>query len=187
METRDFLLQQFMALRQEIQARQSRAFWTAVIGLLGVPILSYQAMGAATIVWAIMPFFVLVVIALFLTEQNEMMRCGRYIREHIEPRLEFAPGWEAWLESRSEYRVMEKHFFACFIIVFFVYYFLSIGVALERLWGMASADQSGLYWSYVYGALGAYLFCTIWLIATLLQHWRSSVSTASKAQTGPSA
>ena len=169
---------QFKALRHEILARQIRIYWTVVIGLLGMPALTFFASDAHTLSMLALPFLVLVIIILFLTEQNAMMRCGRYIREHIEPKLSVDPCWEAWLESRPEYRMMEKNFVGSFIVVFFLYYFLSIATALYKLWEDVNADPSGHATYWLYGALVAYAIGAIWGVVNLFSHFRQSVSTA---------
>ena len=184
MNPQDYLSQQFATLRREIEGQQARLFWIVVIGLLGMPSLSYFLLSANTRIWMLLPFLLLVLILLYLSEQNHIMRAGRYIREHIESHTELAPGWEAWLESRAEFRLMDKHFFACFIILFFLYYFLSVAFSLNRLVLEAFEDPSGMYWWWVYGAAAIYAIATIWGIATLLQHWRSSVSTRSEPKRG---
>ena len=177
MDQKGFLKEQLAYLRHEIEGHQVRLFWTVVIGLLGMPILSYITWEADTLIWLVMPFFVLVIIVLFLAQQNYMMRAGRYIREKIEAEIDPSVGWEAWLESRAELRLMDKHFFSCFTIVFFGYYFFSIFVAIHRLWLEAAADPSGMYDYWVYGSAVVYAVATIWAVATLIQHWKSSVST----------
>lgn len=183
MDRNDFVAQQYISLRREIESQQSRLFWIVVIGLLGLPVLSYFLLSADNRSWVILPLFVLVLIILFLAQQSQMMRAGRYIREFLEERVDFSPGWESWLESRPELRLMDRHFSACFITIFFIYYFLSIGVALHRLWIEAAGDESGTYWYYFYGAVGAYTITTIWGFATLVQHWTSSTRTGARAKT----
>ncbi len=178
MDHNDFITQQFISLRREIEGQQARLFWIVVIGFLGLPFLSYLLLGANNRNWIILPFFVLVLIVLFLAQQSQMMRAGRYIREFLERNVDFSPGWETWLESRPELRLMDRHFSACFIVIFFVYYFLSIALALDRLWMEAAEDTSGTYWYYFFGAAGVYIITTAWGFAALFHHWKSSTSTA---------
>jgi hypothetical protein len=175
----EFLKEQFLALRREIEARQARIFWTVVIGLLGMPTLTYLAKDADTLAWLAIPFLMLVIIILFLTEQNAMMRCGRFIREKLENHPDLEPGWESWLESRLEYRVMERNFIGCFIVIFFLYYFLAIGMALYRLWAEVLSDPSGHFRYWLYGALVAYAIGALWAILNLVHHWRFATSTSS--------
>ena len=178
MDKKEFLAQQFATLRHEIEGQQVRAFWTVVIGLLGIPTLSYFLLRAETPIWMTLPFFLLVLIVLFLAQQNHMMRAGRYIREYIEPQVDFSPGWEEWIESRPELRLMDKHFSSCFVVMFFLYYFLLIAYALNQLATEAVRDSHGWEsWSVFFGAVAVYGIATIWGIATLFQHWRSAWST----------
>lgn len=182
MEKQDFLLHQFATLRREIEGQQNRAFWIAVMGLLGIPVLTYFLLNAAVPIWMALPFFLLVLIVLFLAQQNHMMRAGRYIREHIEPQLAVAPGWESWIESKPEFRVMDKQFAGSLIVLFFLFYFLLIALAMHRLTMMAQEDARD--WYLVYGAGAVYAISTIFGMATLIHHWRSSVSTTPKPAGG---
>ena len=178
MDHSEFQEKQFYFLRREIEARQTRLFWTVVIGLLGMPALTYLAKDADTLAWLAIPFLMLVIIVLFLAEQHAMMRCGRFIREQIEGAPDLAPGWECWLESRPQYRLMERNFVGCFIVIFFLYYFLAISMALYRLWAEVVHDPSGQYLYWLYGALVAYTIGALWAMLNLLHHWRSTVSTS---------
>ncbi len=178
MDRNDFYREQFASLRREIEAQEMRIFWTVIIGLLGIPALTHLVWGAGTLVWLVLPFFVLVFILLFLAQQSQMMRAGRYIREQFEPSIGEPAGWETWLESRSRLRLMDKHFSGAFIIIFFVYYFTAIGMSIQRLWILAADDPSGLYTYFLAGAGATYCIATIWAIATLFWHWRTSMSTS---------
>ena len=182
MDRQQFLHEQFVALRREIHARQTRMFWIVVIGLLGVPLLTLLASDTGQLVWILLPYIVLVLIIAFLAEQNTMMRAGRYIREQIEPNCGVDMGWETWLESRPEFRLIEKHFFACFLIAFFAYYFASIALAIQYLWGEASSDPSGVYLYWLFGALGTYAVGAVWAVSTLIHHWTTSFSTTTNTK-----
>jgi hypothetical protein len=178
MDKNEFIAQQFATLRHEIEGQQVRAFWIVVIGLLGIPALSYFLLRSESQIWMALPFFLLVLIVLFLAQQNHMMRAGRYIREFIEPNVNFSPGWEEWIESRPELRVMDKQFSSCFVVMFFLYYFLLIAYALNQLAQKAVQEGRGWEgWSVFFGAVVVYGIATIWGISTLFQHWRSAWST----------
>jgi hypothetical protein len=180
METNGLVKQEFITLRDEIRATRYRLFWIVAMALFGVPILTYVASTAAAFVMLLVPFSVLALIIVFLSEQNVMMRAGRYIRERIEADPEQKLGWEAWLESRSELRLMEKHFVACLVIILFVYYALTIGMAVQRLSRDAADDPSGQYWYWLIGAAAIYGVGAIWAVSTLVHHWKSSVSTTTQ-------
>jgi hypothetical protein len=176
MTREDYLTQLFLTLRREIEGQQKRVFWIIVIGLLGMPALGYFLLGSNTPIYVTMPFFLLVLIILYLAEQNHMIRVGRYIREHIESEIDFSPGWEAWLQGHPELRLVDKHFSSFFIVLFFAYYFMAVVFALDRLVEKALAEPYGPGWWWVIGAAGVYGITTIWGISTLIHHWRSMIS-----------
>ncbi|NOX59076.1 MAG: hypothetical protein GXP29_09495 [Planctomycetes bacterium] len=176
MEKDTFLLHQFDTIREEIKAVKARSFWIVALGLFGVPALTFLAEFSEKFVSLLVPYVVLVTIILFVAEQSALMRCGRYIRQVIEPNIKSIVGWEEWLESRNELRLMDRHFFACFVIVFFVYYFMTIGVAMQTLWGKMAQSASDQYW--VYGAMATYAIGAVWAVMTLLHHWRSATGTS---------
>ena len=84
METRGLIRDEFVTLRDEIKATKARLFWIVLAGLFGVPLLTYLASKGDMFVWLLLPYSVLVLILMFLSEQGSMMRAGRYIRERIE-------------------------------------------------------------------------------------------------------
>lgn len=177
MDKKDYLLQQFTTLRREIEGHQTRAFWTVVMGLLGIPAISYFLLNADIPIWMAMPFFLLVLMVLFLAQQSFMMRAGRYIREYIETQIDFSPGWEAWIESRPVYRVMDRQFAGSLLVLFFLFYFLLIGLALNRLFAQALVDPAIGGWLAFWGAAVVYAIATFFGAATMFHHWRTSVST----------
>ena len=56
MEKNEFLREQFITLRQEIKATKARIFWITLLGVFGVPIVTYFAEsspnGQGKIPWA---------------------------------------------------------------------------------------------------------------------------------------
>ena len=70
MNQEEFLAAEYHALRSEIDQRQMRMFWIVTIGLLGVPMLTYLAADTNRLVWLVMPYFILVVLLMFLKEQQ---------------------------------------------------------------------------------------------------------------------
>src|SRR5690606_34298044 len=114
---------------------------------------------------------------MFLAEQTALMRAGRFIREHIEPHIKDVLGWEAWLGSRDDLRLMDKHLFACFTLVFFLYYFMAVGLAMQTL-ELEREDAVNRAWGI--GALATYAIGALWAISTLIQHWRSGTTTTDK-------
>jgi hypothetical protein len=176
MDRSEFLMQHFHTLRDEIKAIKSRSFWIVAMGLFGVPVLTYMATEASKFVALLVPYLVLVIIVMFLAEQNALMRAGRYIRQVIEPHVADTVGWEAWLESRGDLRLMDRHFFACFILVFFLYYFMAIGNAMQILLPAIERSEGEAVW--LIGAAVTYGIGAVWALSTLIHHWRSCVGTS---------
>jgi len=174
-------MKQFLTLRQEIIATKARLYWTVAMGVFGVPILTYLASDAERYVWLLVPYSVLILIVVFIAEHNAMMRAGRYIRERIEPHAEDI-GWEGWLEASDESRLMERHFVACFVVIFFIYYVMTIAMAMQRLLSDAARDPSGQYQYWMAAAGVTYAIGALWAISTLVHHWRSTVSTISRSE-----
>ncbi|HUU82185.1 MAG TPA: hypothetical protein VM243_01655 [Phycisphaerae bacterium] len=171
---------EFLTLRDEIKATKARLFWIVVMGLFGVPMLTYLATKTELFVWLLLPFSILVLILLFLAEQSSMMRAGRYIRERIECAAGRSLGWEGWVESMPRFRYMDKQYVASFMIVFFAYYFMTIGVSIQIILAKEATDMtgSGLYWYWFFGAIAAYAVGAVWALFTLRHHWKATVSTA---------
>jgi len=175
---------EFVSLREEIRATRARLFRILMVGLIGVPLLTYVASKAEFFVSLLLPYSVLLLIVVFLAEQSSMMRAGRYIREHIERPGGDGPHWEAWIESRPQFRLVDRHYVACFLIVFFLYYFMTVGLVVNLILDMETKDMSGssTYWYWLFGALVTYAVGAIWAIATLVTHWRATVSTTPGAR-----
>jgi len=170
---------EFISLRDEIRATRARLFRILMVGLIGVPLLTYVAAQAEFYVWLLLPYSVLLLIVVFLAEQSSMMRAGRYIREHIESTGAGGPRWETWIESRPQFRLVDRHYVACFLIVFFLYYFMTVGLVINLILNQEAKDMTGsqTYWYWFYGALVTYALGAIWALATLLSHWKATIST----------
>jgi hypothetical protein len=81
------------------------------MGLVGSP--AAQSFAQAYTIDALtitIPLLVMVVALWFLSENHGLMRCGKYIREKVEPEFTSIIGWEQWLESpdRSDRRSVDK-------------------------------------------------------------------------------
>jgi hypothetical protein len=179
MDEHDFLRQQYITLRDEIRATKQRAFLIVLLGLIAVPVVAWLAESQGlSYVGPMLPFLVLVLTVLYFVEQNALMRCGQFIRCAIEPQIKNAPGWETWLESKPDLRTMDKYFGGCFLIVFFVFYFLAVGLAVHQLWISGAAEAvEGINWRVTAGGV-TYAIGAVWMFITLLHHWRSCTTTA---------
>jgi len=177
MDKKEFLREQFITLRDEAKATKARLFWILALGLFGVPLITYLAENAerCQFLSPMIPYLVIVLLVMFLAEQNALMRAGRYVREQIEPNVGHSPGWEAWLETSPMLRLMDKHLFAVFTLVFFAYYFMSIGFAIQTLWSEVGRDSAFVGW--LIGAAVTYAIGGVWGVFTLLHHWRTVTTT----------
>ncbi|MDD5773102.1 MAG: hypothetical protein PHX78_06505 [bacterium] len=123
---REFLINQFNTLRTEILALKERVVRTQTISISGIPLL--VAAGEKLnldFVIIVSPIITAVVVLMLSFEQNSIMRAGRYIRIHIEPKLKSKHiiGWEEFLEKHGENnRSAEKYFLCSVIIASALYY-----------------------------------------------------------------
>jgi hypothetical protein len=180
MDKHDFVLQQFLALRREIESTKKRLFKTLCLALVIIPGVTFLA-ELPEIDWVgpLVPFVVLVLTILYVADEHGLMRCGRYVRERIEPLIEEGAGWEAWLESQPHLRQMDKYLLGCFLITLFVFYFGSVGVAITKLWTAEdTAAMTGGGKAIAGGVV--YLIGAIWMIITVAHHWRSCTTTTAK-------
>ncbi|MCG3138063.1 MAG: hypothetical protein HJJLKODD_01921 [Phycisphaerae bacterium] len=170
MTTEEFVKHQYMTLREEIRASKSRMFWlliicTALVSAMGFIAFQYRNMFAS----ASMPFLILVLMVSFIVEQHTVIRAGRYIKEHIEPNLKDITGWENWLASSPRFRDVERYFFGSFLIVFFIFYGVASGLAVESL----SSYSMEHGW---YAGVG-YVVAGMWFVVVLIRHWHACTTT----------
>jgi hypothetical protein len=173
LDKKDFLKYQYLTLREEIKETKARIFKTLGFGLVVVPASHFlaQSYQIDTIILAI-PILVIVVALVYLAENNALMRCGRYIRLHIEPQIEGVLGWETWLETPGffETRDVDKYLSYCFYLLFFVYFVGSIFLAAR----FAIQQYGQILTSLL---LGLYVAIGIWFVIYLIKHIRVSTST----------
>lgn len=107
-----FLELEYVALRKEIDdilARRFRILWTGTVGPLAAVFSATALEGEPNTIpgapdggsgfYFFVPMIVAVLVRLYVVECNALMRCGRYIREVIEPKVAGKIGWETWLEE----------------------------------------------------------------------------------------
>lgn len=146
MEKTEFLKQQYLTLREEIKETKARIFYIAAIGLFVLPGGQYLAKAMeADLVLLALPLLVVCVGLLYLAENRALMRCGRYIRQHIESAVQGVTAWEEWLESRdaSDPRTVDKLVAYALYLLMLVYYALSTAAAYRALAKMI-ANQNRL-------------------------------------------
>ncbi|MGV3572859.1 MAG: hypothetical protein ACO1PB_19875 [Ramlibacter sp.] len=152
-----------------------RVFQSMGFGLIVVPGSHYLAQ-TYKIDTAILtlPILVVVVALVYLSENNAIMRCGRYIKQHIEPNIQGVVGWETWLETRSAYdtRAVDKHISYAFYLLFLVYFVGSVFLAVRFAYSIAGQG-------YIVGTvlLGFYVAIGVWFLIFLLRSIKVSTST----------
>ncbi|MCK6484054.1 MAG: hypothetical protein HUU22_05040 [Phycisphaerae bacterium] len=171
----EFMKQQYLTLRDEIRCGKARNFWLVIFGTLLVP-----AAGLLTTMYggffatATLPFVVLVIMLAFVAEQNDILRAGRYLREHVEPTIEGVTGWEKWLESHARLRGADRVFFGSFVIIFTLLYALSTRTALQALADQTPGELREQF--FTYGVIG-YIVGGVWFFIVLIRHWQSCTTT----------
>lgn len=168
----EFNKQQYITLREEIRTCKARVFFLLVLGTLFIPAAAFAAKEfGATFASAGTPFILLVLMLAFLMEQNAIVRAGKYLREHVEPKLQDNVTWESWLESNRKLREMDRYFFATFLLVFTMFYVLLSGMAIDAL-------ANDFPQTYIYYGTAGYGVGGVWFLIVWLGHWRTCTSTS---------
>lgn len=138
MEEIRFLELQYLTLRKEIEDSLNRSFQIMVGGATLIPILvGILGHYTATPILLTLPMMVVVIALLYLNQWNSIMRCGRYIRTRIEPKVLGDKGWEAWLESHPDThmgavhnRLVDTYLVYAFYLLTAAYYFATSFIAV---------------------------------------------------------
>lgn len=159
----DFLIEEYKTLREEIKATKDRIFKIAGISAAGVPY-SYVIAQNVEILKILLPLLVLGVALLYISENISLMRCGRYIKECIEPivikeaEMNKWKGWEHNLAKQDEpnfmknpERMAERIAALFFYIFFIIYYIASVMLSVNTVYG--------------YGKIIFFISIVIWLVA----------------------
>lgn len=173
MDKQEFMKQQYLTLREEIKDTKSKIFQTMGIGLVVVPGSQFlaQSYNIDTITLSL-PVLVVVVALIYLSENNALMRCGRYIRTQIEPNLENIVGWEQWLETQHsrDFRNVDKFLSYAFYLLFLVYFIGSVFVSAKFAMNNLGIIPAALL-------LGGYVAIGIWFVIFLIRNIRTSTLT----------
>jgi len=164
MSVDEFMKQQYLTLRDEIRASKARIFLLLIIGTLFIPAAGFTAKASsAAFAAASMPFIVLVLMIAFVMEQNSIIRAGTYLKNYVEPHIEGVTTWESWLESNVRLRDTDRYFFGSFLLVYFLFYAVGAGSAVDAL--ASQWPEQGWYAAAAYGIGG------VWFIVVLIRHW----------------
>ena len=120
-----FIELQFNTLRDEILSLKARVSRILIAALSGIPIIIATG-DKLKLDFLIITAPIITAVAMFLilSEQNGIMRAGRYIRKHLEPKIKQQNilGWEEYLESEEINRSCERYLLVSVVTVFSVYY-----------------------------------------------------------------
>jgi len=160
MTKEEFHKMQYEALRQEILATQRRNLQTLGFGALSVPAVSYLADVHKIPALALtIPPLVLGIALFYLADNHGIIRCGEYIKEHIEKDLapEGVMGWETWLEAGQEHgtRSTERYTTVCFYLLFLLYFVTAIFMAWSYMESVHYRFGVAVGIAAFYSALGA--------------------------------
>src|ERR1041384_6506903 len=186
-ERQQFLLEEFRSLREEIKEIKSRIFQIVGFGLLILPAAETFARNQAGFesVLLVIPVLVIVVALLYLSESQELMRCGKYIRENIEP--EYGGGWEAWLEhpagGAKNLRQAEKYVSYCFHILFSLYYAAAVFLATRYVLASAAFKTENDVNGHIFLSimLGFYVAGGLCFVLFLFTHLQSSTGASNSS------
>jgi hypothetical protein len=187
MERDEFLLQEYQTLREEIRETKSRIFKLA-FGMLGIPTAyiiaeRYQdtSVSAGLPVLSLsLPLIVMTLTLLFTAESRALMRTGRYIKNFIEPRVNWDTkpdpiangavlrGWETWLEVRSvdepKRRIVDQlvsYFFYGLFVLYYIGSVLLASTAAEVYWSAKGYPNGYPVCATTYALLG--VACAVFL------------------------
>jgi hypothetical protein len=170
MATDDFMKEQYLTLRDEIRESKARIFWLLIIGMVLVMVAGYLAAEhPSAFANAAIPFLLLGLMLAFVSEQNNIARAGRYLRETVEPRIENVVGWEHWLEGKPALREVDHAFVLGFSVLFLVFFAITTSLTLVQL------DRNA-HELYVVAAAIAYTLGALCIAFVLWRHWRSSTA-----------
>ena len=171
MSSSEFMKQQFLALRKEIDDSTSRMFWLLIIGMVMVMVSGYMISERPAAFGNMgLPFFLLAILMSFINEQNNISRAGKFIREVIESEYPDVTGWEKWLSSKSEFRETDRTYFASFSVFFLILFAVSASLTLARL-----NVHIKLRNEYMWGIVIAYVLCGSCVLYVVVRHWRSNL------------
>jgi hypothetical protein len=170
MTTDEFMKEQYLTLRDEIRESKARIFWLLIIAILLVMVAGYMAAEhPSAFANAAIPFLLLGLMLTFISEQNNIARAGRYLRETVEPRIENVVGWEHWLETKPRLREVDHAFVLGFSVLFLIFFAISASLTLVQL------DRAS-HEAYVWAAVVAYTLGAFCIAIVMWRHWRSSTA-----------
>ncbi len=139
MNREEFVLHEYVSIREEIRDTKARIFKLAGFGIVAMPTANYLAHTYdIRVITLSLPILICTIVILFLAESRALMRCGKYIREIIEPMMadddgHVGVGWETWLQRKEkgepDRRLVDKLVAFFFYILFLFYYSAAVYLA----------------------------------------------------------
>lgn len=170
MNTDEFVRSQYHALRDEIRESKAHIFWLLIAGIFLVLTAGYLAAEhPSAFANAAIPFLLLALMLTYISEQNNIARAGRYLREVVEPRIQDLTCWEHWLESKHQFREVDHAFVIGFSAIFMVFFAISTSLTL---WQLVLRGQEWYVWSV--GA--AYVLGGLCVVYVFVRHYRASTA-----------
>lgn len=147
MDETKFIELQYLALRKEIENSKENMFKLAIGGGAAVPAAQYvaQVYSIGTITMAL-PLVVVVLVLLFISENNAVMRAGSYVLQEIEGRYAGVRGWETWLMDSSlsdGTRTVDKLVVFAFSVLASSYFVVSVIMAAR--YALQEFGEKGQY------------------------------------------
>ncbi|MEX2309940.1 MAG: hypothetical protein WD738_20375 [Pirellulales bacterium] len=166
----DFMKQQYLTLRDEIRESKARIFWLLIIGMFLVMAAGYLAAEhPSAFANAAIPFLLIALMLSFVSEQNNIARAGRYLRETVEPTIQNIVGWEHWLESKPKLREVDHQFVIGFTVLFLIFFAITTSLTLTQL-------DKHAHEAYVWAAAIAYLLGAFCITYVFWRHYSSSTA-----------
>ncbi|MQX37004.1 hypothetical protein [Roseospira navarrensis] len=132
---KQFLLEQYRTLREEIKAIKHRIFGLTSGTAIIVPTLNFFSVQRDYIVILIpLPFIIAALALNYMAERNAVIRAGYFIAHHVETRFPQVPGWERWLEAEAKNREVGRWEKIGFLSLFVILYLLAAATSLQTIW-----------------------------------------------------
>jgi len=165
MDNQKFIEVQFNSLRREIEASKANLFKTIGFGLAGIPGMYFVAASFdLDFLIAAIPLLVIVIGLLYLSESHAIMRCGRFIREEIEPQVSGGPKWETWLaDDKFDRRTVDRFLMYAFFLLCAIYYIATSAMAAKFASTMGQSAVFGVAAFYT----GVGLFSCFFLVMNI--------------------
>lgn len=178
MSTDDFSKQQYVALRAEISESKSRVFWLLLIGIALVFAAGYVAAEHPTaFANAAIPFLLLAVMLSFIAEESNISRAGRYLREVVEPNIKEMTCWERWLETQTQFRMVDRSFVVGFSVLLLSFFVITASLSVRQM------DDTGQRLELIVAAATAYVLGGVCIVYVLVRHWTASVKPSDEPRT----